>query len=222
MLLDRIPPHHVTLARQVQAVVGVTLVQPPLVVGQRPPDIEVGDFLLVAQRFEPLVQRHDLTAVLVVFLELGERLAVDGQDALHIDLRPARLGLETVDEPGHIGHDLVGRNAGRQVVDADHQKQFLGMPPDDRVETVEQPPRAVAADAAVLDVAVVEQLGPLAAVGDRVAQEHDVARIDREHLEKAAPLEVVFALRKGRAHGEQRGGKDQDAFHSRQNLSSRR
>ena len=57
VLLDRIPPHHVTLARQVQAVVGVTLVQPPLVVGQRPPDIEVGDFLLVAQRFEPLNKR---------------------------------------------------------------------------------------------------------------------------------------------------------------------
>jgi len=133
-----------------------------------------------------------------------------------------REGTAPVMEPGAMGHDLGGRNAGRQVVDADHQKQFLGMPPDDRVETVEQPPRAVAADAAVLDVAVVEQLGPLAAVGDRVAQEHDVARIDREHLEKAAPLEVVFALRKGRAHGEQRGGKDQDAFHSRQNLSSRR
>jgi len=50
------------------------------------------------------------------------------------------------------------------------------MPPDDRVETVEQPPRAVAADAAVLDVAVVEQLGPLAAVGDRVAHEHHRGR----------------------------------------------
>ena len=33
------------------------------------------------------------------------------------------------------------------------------------------------------------------------------------YAEKAAPLEVVFALRKGRAHGEQRGGKDQELSH---------
>ena len=43
---------------------------------------------------------------------------------------------------------------------------------DDRIEPVEQPAGTVGADTAVLDMAVVEQLGPLAAVGDAVAEEY--------------------------------------------------
>ena len=78
---------------------------------------------------------------------------------------------------------------------------------DDRIETVEQPSRTVGADAAVLDVAVVEQLGPLAAVGDRVAHEDDlrIAHLAVGLLE-AAEVRPVLGLRSGAE--QTRKGKD--------------
>ena len=194
MVFDGVAPDQIAVAHQVQAVVGVTLVQFAVVVGQRTPYVEVGDLLFVAQRFEFLVRGHDQVAVGIVVLEFRKVLAVHGQDALHIDFGPPRFVLEAVDQFGDVGHDLVGRDAGGQIVGADQQEELFGMPLDNRVEAVEQPPRTVGADAAVLDMAVAEQLGPLAAVGDRVAQKDDVARKHRKHLEKTAPLVVVFAL----------------------------
>ena len=65
---------------------------------------------------------------------------------------------------------------------------------DDRIEPVEQPAGTVGADTAVLDMAVVEQLGPLAAVGDAVAEENDVVAANRQLFEKTAFLVVVFAF----------------------------
>ena len=138
---------------------------------------------------------------------------VHREDALHEDPRPARIGLEPVDDPGDVGDDLPGGGSARQVVDADHQEQPLGMPFDDRIEPFGQFARPVGADAAVADVAVVEEFAPLAAVGEAVAQKDDVARADRQQLEQAAPLLPVRLLGAGRAGGEKRGGENQNPFH---------
>lgn len=83
---------------------------------------------------------------------------------------------------------------------------------DDRIEPVEQPAGTVGADAAVLDMAVVEQLGPLAAVGDAVAEENDVVAANRQLFEKTAFLVVVFALGERRGGSEKRRGKENDFF----------
>lgn len=123
-----------------------------------------------------------------------------------------------------VGHHLVGRDPDSQVVRADHQEQSLGMPRKDRVQPAEHPPGLIAADAAVADMAVVEQFGPFAAVGDAVAQEDDVARTDRQHLEEAAPLVVIFALRQDAACAQQQQSQKQKSFHglSGEGQSSRR
>jgi len=205
-----------------QAVVRVAFVEFPLVVGQRPPHVEVLNTLLVAQRFEPLVRRNDQMRMFVVTPIFRKVLAVHRKNALHVDLRPLRLRLETVDQPRNVAHDLLGRNPRRQIVRPDHQEELLRMRRNDRIEPVEQPGCAVAADPAVLHVAVLEQLRPLASVGDRVAQKHDVARMQRQNVEKAPPLVVVFALGEGRTGNPQRGNKNQNAFHAHRFLSSRR
>ena len=92
----------------------------------------------------------------------------------------------------------------RKIVGTDHQKELPRTSGDDRIDAFEQPARTVSADAAVLDVAIVEQFGPLAAVGDAVAQKNDVVRPDGQCIEKAAFLVIVFVLRTNGRTGEQR------------------
>lgn len=148
---------------------------------------------------------------MVLGLSLGIH-AVHREDALYVDLCPGRLLGEAVEQFPDVGGHLLGRHAGRQVVGADHQEQFLGMAVDDRIETVEQPSRTVGADAAVLDMAVVEQLGPLAAVGDAVPEKNDVVTPDRQLFEKAAFLIVVFVLGERCDRDEQSRGKENGFF----------
>ena len=210
-------PGEIPLAHQVQPVVRIALVEHSLLIDQCRIDVDVEHILAAfAERFDQFVGLDDLGALFPVVLGLSLGIhAVHREDALYVDLCPGRLLGEAVEQFPDVGGHLLGRHAGRQVVGADHQEQFLGMAVDDRIETVEQPSRTVGADAAVLDMAVVEQLGPLAAVGDAVPEKNDVVTPDRQLFEKAAFLIVVFVLGERCDRDEQSRGKENGFFHIR-------
>ena len=212
---DGVAPDEVPLARQMQAVVGVTFVEKPRRVRQTRGQVDVDDAAPpAAQRLDEAVRLGDLGLALPVAPRgAGDVAVVDRQDALHVDARAGRGGGEAVEQRGHVGGHLAGRAPGGQVVDPDHEEELARTAREDRVEAAEQPIGAIAADAAVEHAAAAEELRPLAAVGDAVAQEDDVAPAHRQLLEKAAALVIVCALREG-GGGEQQGRrKKKRAFH---------
>ena len=145
------------------------------------------------------------------FLEI----VVNRKDALHVEFRAGRLGLESLHDFADVGHNLLHGCIGRQIVGADQQEEFLGVSLDDRIEPVEHPTRTVAADAAVLDAGIGQQLVPLAAVGDAVAQKDDVLRGYGQLLEERATLEIVLALREDGGCGNQQHSRQNQFFHYR-------
>ena len=125
---QHVAPHQVALAHEVHAVVRIAFVEQPFAVGQGAPDVDVRHALLFAQGLQEFVRRHDAVGVRVMVPVGVEIPPVHREDALHEDPRPARIGLEPVDDPGDVGDDLPGGGSARQVVDADHQEQPL-LPP---------------------------------------------------------------------------------------------
>src|SRR5215470_4705604 len=163
---ERVGPDAVAGRREVNAVEGVARVELAARVGQHGVEVEpVAAGRGPEERVGPLDRGGRAP---------GGELVADRQQRLDDDPRlrqaPAQLG----DERGVARHELVGRDAAAEVVHADEEKEDLGLERDDVVEPRRDVGDGVAGDAAVRH-RTAEELPPLAALGEAVAEHDHVA-----------------------------------------------
>jgi len=105
------------------------------------------------------------------------------QQALHEDVRGRRLAPDPRDDLAlpREARRRVGR--GSEIVGADHQEHRRGPRRRDRREAREHAGRGVAGDAAIAHRQPRQQLAPVCALGQAVAEEHDVAGRQRRRRE---------------------------------------
>ena len=121
-------------------------------------------------------------------------VVVKRQKALKVDFGPRGALFDHNDELLHRSSYTVGTHLMRNVIDATHDEQFLGLSLDDGVDTVNQALDDVAHDSAVFDMTIAQQLIELATVGEAVAEHNDVLFADGQFIEKGCPSSIVGVL----------------------------
>jgi len=190
---EGVAPDEVALAHEVEAVVGEVGAQAALVVDEQGIEVDPCHSLAAGDLLEqPVGLDDDVVAPLEQF-PLAH-VVVKGQQTLQVDLGPGAALLDHDDEALHRSGDAVGAHVVRDVVDAAHDEQLSGLALDDGVDAVDQALHDIADDAAVLDVAVVQQFVKLAAVGQAVAQHDDILLADGQLVEQGCPPRVIRVL----------------------------
>ena len=177
---------------EMQSVVGVLRVHLPFFVGEIMEEIQIIHPFFDGHDSDQLVDAGDVLPALGVSGEKAVAV-VGGEDALDDDMGFRRLFFDTLHDGAYAARDTVVAGPTGHVVGADHQEDHRGLALGDGLETVEYPGDDVAADATVLASIVLEELAPLTAVGDAVAQEDDVTRRGGHALEKQLTLVVIRA-----------------------------
>ena len=175
-----------------QAVVTVFRVQLAFIVGEAAEEVEVFHAFLFRHGLQHPVDDGHVGITFGVAREVSI-VIVGGQDALHDDASARRLSLDASHDFAYVHGDGVVAVAPVHVVGANHEKDHGRLALGDGLEAVEHASRDVGADATVLTVGVLEQLGPFTAISDAVAEEDDVVLRGRHGLEKQFALVVIGA-----------------------------
>ena len=176
-----------------QAIIRIFGIHLAFIIGKTAIEVEVFNVFLVSHRFQHPINDSHVGIALGVARE--EAVAVvGGQNALHNNLGAWRLLFDALHDFTHVEGDGIIAIAVVHVVSANHEKDHGGLTFGDGLKTVEHAQRDVAADATILAIGVLEQLKPLSAVGDAVAEEDDVFLRGWHGLEEQFALVVVGAV----------------------------
>lgn len=212
---EGVSPDEVALAHEVEAVVGEVGAEAALVVGKEGVEVDPGDAVAAGDLLEELVGLYNDVIAALEQLPLAH-VVVEGEQALEVDLGAWRALLDDEDEALHGAGDAVGADVVGDVVDSAHDEEFAGLSLDDGVDAIDEALDDVADDAAVLDVAVAQELVELAAVGEAVAEHDDVLLADGELGEEgrtACVIGVLVGLGGGREAQDCHHGQDSYLIH---------
>lgn len=176
-----------------EAVVGEVFAELTVLVNEERVEVYPSYALALTHLFHsPVAVDYHLLAVFEEFPHL--HVGVERQHRLQVDFGARRALLNEDDEFFHRSSYAVAINAVRHVIHATENENLAWLALENRLHALIESLHDVANDAAVLDIRVVEQLVPLGAVGEAVAQHDDVVTIDGQVVEMCCSTNVVFVL----------------------------
>lgn len=190
IFFDGIAPNEVALAHEVQAIVGEPCLELALVVDKELIEVDPRDALPLCHALKSgIALNHHMLAVFEVFPQA--HIVVKRQHALQVDLGARRAIFDEHHEFFHGSCYAVATHAMRHIVDPTQNKNLARLPLQYGLHALIATLHNVAYNAPIFHMSIVQQLVPLATIGEAVAQHDDVVAPNGEHIKEGGTAAII-------------------------------